>query len=141
MKPRVSAMENRKARFDYHFIELWTAGVSLMGSEVKSIKEGLVDFTGSWCELTDTGVLCHDLHVTEKSTAFTHPVKRVRQLLLTKKEIKRIGRLMDTGLTIVPVKIFVSDRGLIKMQIALAKGKKTWDKRETIKARDLERFS
>lgn len=131
--------ENRKARYEYTFLEKWTAGVSLTGSEVKSIKDGHVDFTGAWCELRGLECFCRDLYVKESESAFSHQGKRERRLLLTKKELKKLDKMMDRGLTIVPVNIFVNDRGLIKMTIALAKGKKQYDKRQAIKARELDR--
>jgi SsrA-binding protein len=131
--------ENRKARHEYTFLETWTAGISLTGSEVKSIKAGNLDFTGSWCELRSGECFCRELYVKESISAYSHQGKRERKLLLTKKELKKLDKMMDRGLTIVPVKIFVNSSGLIKMEIALAKGKKDWDKRHAIKERDLVR--
>lgn len=131
--------ENRKAKYEYEFLEKWTAGISLTGSEVKSIKAGHVDFTGSWCELRNHECFCRELYVKESDSAFSHQGKRERRLLLTKKELKKLDKMMDQGLTIVPVAIFVNPKGLIKMTIALARGKKQYDKRQVIKARDLDR--
>ena len=131
--------ENRKARHEYTFLETWTAGISLTGSEVKSIKAGNLDFTGSWCELRSGECFCRELYIKESTSAYSHQGKRERKLLLTKKELKKLNKLMDRGLTIVPVKIFVNSSGLIKIAIALAKGKKDWDKRYVIKERDLSR--
>jgi SsrA-binding protein len=131
--------DNRKARYEYEFLEQWTAGISLVGTEVKSIKAGNLDFTGSWCELRNGECFCRELYIKEADTSFSHSGKRERKLLLTKKELKKLDKLMDKGLTIVPVSIFVNDKGLIKMSIALAKGKKEYDKRQVIKTRDEER--
>lgn len=131
--------DNRKARYEYEFLEQWTAGISLVGTEVKSIKSSNLDFTGSWCELRNGECFCRELYIKESDTSFSHAGKRERKLLLTKKELKKLDKLMDKGLTIVPVSIFVNDKGLIKMSIALAKGKKEYDKRQVIKTRDEER--
>lgn len=131
--------DNRKARYEYEFLETWTAGISLVGSEVKSIKSGNLDFTGSWCELRNGECICRDLYIKESESGFSHQGKRERRLLLTKKELKKLDKMMDKGLTIVPVSIFVNAKGLIKMDIALARGKKLYDKRQAIKARDLQR--
>lgn len=131
--------ENRKAKYEYEFLEKWTAGISLVGSEVKSIKAGNLDFTGSWCELKGTECWVRDLYIKESETMFSHSGKRERRLLLTKKELKKLNKMMDKGLTIIPVAIFVNAKGLIKMDIALARGKKLYDKRQAIKARDIQR--
>lgn len=132
-------IENRRARYDYEFLETWTAGVQLLGSEVKSIRNGSASLVGAWCEIRGGEVFCREMQITPLNTAFSHAVTRERRLLLNKKEIKKMERMMDTGLSIIPVSVFVNDRGLIKMQVALARGKKNWDKRETIKKRDLAR--
>lgn len=131
--------ENRKAKYEYEFIEKWTAGISLTGSEVKSIKAGHIDFTGSWCELRNRECFCRDLYIKELDTMFSHQGKRERRLLLTKKELKKLDKMMDKGLTIIPVAVFVNPKGLIKMTIALARGKKQYDKRQVIKAREMDR--
>ena len=133
--------ENRRARYDYEFLETWTAGVSLLGSEVKAIKQYHVDFNGAWCEIRNGEVFCKNLTISETNSDFTHQATRERKLLLTHKEIKKMDKMMDKGLSIIPLRIFVNDRGLIKMSIAAAKGKKNWDKRETIKKRDQLRES
>jgi SsrA-binding protein len=132
-------IENRRARYDYEFLETWTAGMALVGSEVKSFKSGAASLVGAWCELRGGEVFCREMQITPLSTAFSHAVVRERKLLLTNKEIKKMERMMDKGLSIIPVSAFVNERGLIKMQIAIARGKKNWDKRETIKKRDLSR--
>jgi SsrA-binding protein len=131
--------ENRKAKHEYEFLERWTAGISLTGSEVKSIKAGNVDFTGAWCELRQGQCFLRELYIKESASAFSHSGKRERTLLLTKKELKKLDKMMDKGLTIIPVSIFVNPKGLIKLSIALAKGKKLWDKRQSLKERDQAR--
>ena len=135
----MQVLKNRKAAYEYAILDRWTAGMSLLGSEVKAIKGSHVDFTGSWCELRDGSMFCNNLYVKESDSPYTHQSLRSRRLLLTKKELKKIDKMMDKGLTIVPLSIWVNKKGLIKMDIALAKGKKSWDKRETIKQRDLSR--
>jgi SsrA-binding protein len=135
----MQTLRNRRAGYDYLVIERWTAGVSLLGSEVKAIKAGHVDFTGAWCELRAGSLLCRDLYVKESESPYSHRSDRERPLLLTKKELKKIDKMMDKGLTVIPLSIWVNDRGLIKMDVGLCRGKKTWDKRETIRARDLSR--
>ena len=131
--------DNRKAKYEYEFLDKWTAGISLVGSEVKSVKAGNLDFTGSWCELRNGECILRDLYIKESETGFSHSGKRERRLLLTKKELKKLDKMMDRGLTIIPVSIFVNSKGLIKIDIALAKGKKLYDKRQVIKARDIQR--
>lgn len=133
------SIENRKARFDYEWLDTWIAGMVLSGTEVKSIRAGMVDFNGAWCEIVNGELICHSLYVKESNLAFTHKATQDRKLLITKKEIKKITRIMDKGLTLVPVRIFCAKSGYLKIVIALCKGKKNWDKRETIKKRDLER--
>ena len=130
---------NRRAKYDYEFIETWTAGMSLTGTEVKSLKQFGVNFEGSWCEVKDDRIIVKHLSIPEVPGAFTHKSTQDRQLLLTNKEINRINRMMDKGLSVIPVSIFTNTRGLLKIQIALAKGKKNYDKRETIKKRDIAR--
>lgn len=130
---------NRRAKYDYEFIETWTAGMSLTGTEVKSVKQFGVNFEGSWCEVKEDRIIVKHLSIPEVPGAFTHKSTQDRQLLLTNKEIKKINRMMDKGLSVIPVSIFTNTRGLLKIQIALAKGKKNYDKRETIKKRDLAR--
>jgi SsrA-binding protein len=84
-------------------------------------------------------MICHGLHIAESTTSFGHSAVQDRKLLLTKKELRKIDRIIDKGLTLVPVKVYCARSGYIKMVVALCKGKKNWDKRETIKKRDLER--
>lgn len=141
MKSNQIKYDNRKARHEYEILETWTAGISLMGSEVKAIRAGHLDFTGSWCDIQEDECFCRNLYIKESGTAFTHQERRVRRLLLTKKEIRRIDKMMDRGLTIIPLSIWTNDRGFIKLTLGLAKGKKAWDKRNSIKERDLSRLT
>lgn len=132
-------IEYRKARYDYEFLEKWTAGMCLLGSEVKAIRNGSVDFSGSWCEIRPDGVYVKNLSITPWQGQGSHEVTRDRKILLRNKEIKKLEKMMDKGLSIIPVRILNVDYGHIKIEIALAKGKKNWDKRQTIKERDIAR--
>jgi SsrA-binding protein len=130
---------NRKARFNYTFLETFTAGISLLGSEVKSIQEGGVTMVDSYCIIYEGEIWAKSLNISVRLGSFQHDPSRDKKLLLKKKEIKKLQTSLDKGITIVPVKIFKNQKGRIKMEIALAKGKKNYDKREDIKKRDLER--
>lgn len=135
-------MHNRRASFEYFFLETYTAGIVLVGTEVKSIRQNKLNLTDSYCLFNDGELYVRNLHISpyEKSTHFNHDALRDRKLLLRKKEIKKlVNKLKDQGLTIVPKRLFIDERGFIKLEIALAKGKKLYDKRETIKDRDLSR--
>lgn len=136
------SIKNKKASFEFEFIEEFVAGIVLLGSEVKSIKNGAASFTDAYCYINNDEIFVKNLHVSEyKNIRFSqHEPKRDRKLLLTKREIKKIkSKSQEKGFTIVPTKIFVNERGMIKIGIALAKGKKLYDKRESIKKRDEER--
>lgn len=133
---------NRKARYEYAVIEEFTAGMVLFGSEVKSIRSGNVTLSESFIFIKDGEVWIKNMHVAKYKQSHkleVHDESRDKKLLLNKKEIERISKkVIDKGTTIIPLGIFVSNNKL-KMKIAVAKGKKNWDKRETIKERDLKR--
>lgn len=130
---------NRKASFDYTFIEKYTAGVVLLGSEVKSIRESKVSMVDAFCYFSNGELILKGLNVTPGLNAFQHEPLREKKLLLKKRELKKMESNIDKGISIIPVRIFLSERGLIKIEIALAKGKKTWDKKESTKERDIKR--
>ncbi|HWY10498.1 MAG TPA: SsrA-binding protein SmpB [Bacteroidia bacterium] len=135
-------IENRRAKFDYQFIEQLTAGMVLTGTEIKSIREGKAALVDSYCYFRNDALYIKNLNITEysKGTHYNHEPNRERKLLLTKAELNKLQKkLNDQGLTIVPVRLFISDSGYAKLDIALAKGKKAFDKRESIKKRDTER--
>ncbi|MBK7309325.1 MAG: SsrA-binding protein SmpB [Sphingobacteriaceae bacterium] len=135
-------IENRRARFDYQFIEQFTAGIVLQGTEIKSIREGKAGLSDSYCYFRGGELYIKNLHITEYSEASfkNHEPLRERKLLLSKTELRKLeGKLKDRGLTIISVRLFLSDRGFAKVEIALAKGKKEFDKREDIKKKDAER--
>lgn len=135
-------IKNRKARFNYIFVETEVAGIVLTGTEVKSIRTGKVSFTDSYCFFKDEELWLKNLHISEymEGTYNNHEPKRDRKLLLKKQQLKKFKRKMEEGgLTIVPTEIFFTDRGLVKVEIALSKGKKNYDKKESIKERDIKK--
>ena len=134
---------NRKAKFQYEFLDKYTAGIKLVGTEIKAIREGKANIAESFCEFNEEGELfAINMHIEEYShaTYFNHNPKSERKLLLQKKELKKLEKeVRNTGLTIIPTKLFINERGLAKLNIVLARGKKLYDKRETIKNRDNKR--
>lgn len=141
MKKEIS-IKNRKANFEFSFIEELVAGIVLVGSEVKSIRNGAVSFSDSYCYVKNGEIFLKNLHISEyKNTSYNqHEPKRDRKLLLTKREIRKLKeKTTEKGLTIVPIKIFVNEKGLIKVTIALCRGKNTYDKRLSLKEKDLKR--
>nr|WP_320021488.1 SsrA-binding protein SmpB [uncultured Draconibacterium sp.] len=136
------SIKNRKASFNYELVERFVAGIKLVGTEIKSIRNGKVNLSDSYCALIRGEMYVINLHIAEYElgTVNNHIAKRDRKLLLNKKEIEKLDKkLKESGLTIVPTKLFVNDRGLAKLEIALARGKKTYDKRETLKSKDARR--
>ncbi len=133
---------NRQAYFNYSIEDKYVAGIALLGTEVKSIREGKLSFNDSFC-LFDAGELwVRGLYIAEYKlgTSNNHIAVHDRKLLLTKRELKRLENAMkEKGLTIVPLKVFFNENKFVKIEIGLAKGKKVHDKRETIKARDTDR--
>lgn len=136
-------IKNKRARFEYEIIDTYKAGIVLSGTEIKSIRLGRASITESFCEFNEKGELFVINMTVEEythATHFNHRPKSERKLLLNKRELKKWHKEVKvSGLTIVPLRLFVNDRGLAKMEIALAKGKKLYDKRETIKDRDNKR--
>ncbi|MBD1261259.1 SsrA-binding protein SmpB [Maribacter polysiphoniae] len=136
-------IKNKKARFEYEILDKYTAGIVLAGTEIKSIRQSKASISESFCEFNDRGELyIINMQIDEYSHAshFNHKPKAERKLLLGKRELKKLQKeVASSGLTIVPLNLFLNDRGLAKMNIALAKGKKLYDKRETMKDRDNKR--
>ncbi len=136
-------IKNKKARFEYEILDKYTAGIVLSGTEIKSIRYGRASITESFCEFNEKGELfVINMQVDEYShgSHYNHKPKAARKLLLNKRELKKLDREVKTsGLTIVPLNLFINEKGFAKMNIALAKGKKLYDKRETIKDRDNKR--
>jgi len=136
-------IQNKKARFQYEILDKYTAGIVLTGTEIKSIRSGKASITESFCEFSENGEL-FVVNMTIQEYAFgnyyNHKPKATRKLLLNKKELKKLNKeVQNTGLTIIPLRLFINDKGYAKLLIALAKGKKLFDKRETIKDRDNKR--
>jgi len=130
---------NRKARYDYTFLKTETAGIELVGSEIKSIRSSNVSLADSFCIFQNGELFLKGALIKENGTAFSHKENRDRKLLMKRRELEKLQKELVKGLTIVPYKIFFNSRGWAKMEIALAKGKKDYDKRETIKKREIER--
>ena len=131
-------IKNRKASFDYFFIEEYTAGLQLLGSEVKSIASGKVSMVDAFCYIEKDEIYIKGLNISPLGN-FSHEPLRVKKLLLKKKEISKLIKGVSHGITIVPVLIFTNQRGKIKIKIALSRGKKNYDKRLSIKERELSR--
>ena len=136
-------IRNKKARFEYEILDKYTVGIVLTGSEIKSIRQGKASIAESFCEFNEQSELfVINMNVEEYShgTHYNHKPKAERKLLLNKRELKKLEKeIKNTGLTIVPLRMFISEKGFAKLDIALAKGKKLYDKRETIKDRDNKR--
>ena len=135
-------IKNRRAKFEYEFLDTYVAGIKLAGTEIKSIREGKASIAESFCEFNNGELFAINMTVQEYShaTYFNHNPKTARKLLLKKRELRRLEKeVRNSGLTIIPLRVFINGRGLAKMEIALAKGKKLYDKRETIKERETKR--
>ncbi|MEO0065547.1 MAG: SsrA-binding protein [Bacteroidota bacterium] len=133
-------MNNRQAYFNYHIEDKYVAGIVLLGTEVKSIRDGKLSFNDAFCLFDDGELWVRGLYIAEYShgTSNNHIAVHDRKLLLNKRELKKLQlKLKDKGYTIVPLKVFFTDKGLVKVEIGLARGKKLHDKRETIKNRDV----
>jgi len=134
---------NKKARFEFEIFDRYTAGIVLSGTEIKSVRLGKVQIAESFCEFNENGELfLINSYIEEYSfgTHYNHKAKGQRKLLLNKKELIKLQKSVENkGFTIVPLRLFINEKGLAKIEIALAKGKKLYDKRATIKDRDLQR--
>jgi len=135
-------IKNKKASFEYFLIEKITAGIMLTGTEIKSIREGKANLADAYCLFINNELYVKNMHIAEYNmgTHYNHEPKRDRKLLLTKRELKKLlVKVKEKGFTIVPVLLFINERGLAKLEIALAKGKHFYDKRESLKRKDLQR--
>ncbi len=133
-------IQNKKARFEYEILDKYVAGIQLSGTEIKSIRESKARITESFCEFNEKGELfVINMFIEQYTHAsfYNHKSKSERKLLLNKQELKKLSKeVQNVGLTIIPLKLFITDKGWAKLQIALCKGKKLYDKREVIKDRD-----
>ena len=142
MKKSITIL-NKKARFSYDLLDTYTAGIVLTGTEIKSIRASKASIAESFCEFNDSGelfVINMTVQEYDHGNHFNHRPKAERKLLLNKKELRKLEKeVKNTGLTIIPTKLFINEKGFAKLKIALAKGKKLFDKRETIKDRENKR--
>ncbi len=135
-------IKNKRASHEYFFLEKYIAGIVLTGTEIKSIRSGKASLVDSYCTFEGDELFIVGMHIAEYSygTYNNHFPKRVRKLLLTARELKKLkNKIKDKGLTIIPTVLFINERGLAKVEIALAKGKHFYDKREDLKKRDSQR--
>ena len=136
------SIKNRRATFDYEILETFVAGIVLIGTEIKSIRLGKASLTDSYCYFDRGELWIKGMNIAEYhwGTCNNHQPKRDRKLLLTRRELHKLERaLQDTGLTVVGLKLFLNDRGLAKVEVGLARGRKRYDKREYIKEKDAKR--
>lgn len=133
---------NRKAKFEYHFLDTYEAGLMLAGTEAKSVRNGEANLTDAYCYFQNGELWVKSLFIGEykQGNRYNHETRRERKLLLHRKELKKLEkRMTEKGLTIIPYRLFINERNLIKLDIKLAQGKKLYDKRDSIKQRDVSR--
>jgi SsrA-binding protein len=138
----ITVAKNRRAAFEFYFLETFVAGMVLSGTEIKSVRDHLVQLQDAYGVVQNEEVWIRNLSIEpyKRAAFFNHSARHDRKLLLNRNEIKKIvGKLKDKGITLIPVRMFISSGGYAKLEIALAKGKKTYDKRETIKDREVNR--
>ena len=135
-------IKNKRAKFDYEWLDTYTAGMQLVGTEVKSIRMGKASIAEAYCYLTEGELFIKGMNVAEWShgNIYNHDPIRERKLLLSKRELDKIEKAVkDQGITIVPTKLFISEKGWVKLNIAVARGKKNYDKRQSLKDKDAKR--
>jgi SsrA-binding protein len=135
-------IKNKRASFEYEFLEKLIAGLSLQGTEIKSIRQSMVNMGDAHCGFQNDEMWVFNLHISayEEGNMFNHEPMRPRKILLKRREINRLKtKSEEKGLTIIPIRLFINDKGLAKLEIALARGKKLHDKRESIKEKDMQR--
>ncbi|MBR9921877.1 MAG: SsrA-binding protein SmpB [Bacteroidetes bacterium] len=141
-KKREIEIVNRKARFQYHFLDTLEVGMVLTGTEIKSIRDGNVNLSDAYCTFRKGELYVRSLYIKEYKygNVTNHEPRRTRKLLLKRSELKKLERkVKEKGFTIVPYRLYLSDRGFAKLEIALAQGKKSFDKRDSIKEKDQKR--
>lgn len=139
---KIINIRNKKASYEFEFLDTFTAGIALKGTEIKSIREGKVSLTEAYCYFKRGELFIKQMHIAPYSMAasYNHDAVRERKLLLNKKELDKLeSKFEEKGLSIIPVRIFINDKGLAKLEIALARGKKLHDKRQDIKEKDVKR--
>ena len=135
-------IRNKKAYYEYFISEKYVAGIQLLGTEIKSIRTGKVSLTEGYCTFRGDELFVINLHIAEYQygTHYNHEPKRDRKLLMTKRELRKLGiKIKEKGFTVIPTLLFINDNGLAKLEIGVAKGKKLYDKRESIKTKDNKR--
>jgi SsrA-binding protein len=135
-------VRNKKASYEYELLDKYVAGMVLQGTEIKSIREGKVVLKDGYCTFYKNELHVYNIHISQykQGTHFNHSIARQRKLLLNKSELTKIKKkISEKGLTLIPTRLFLSNRGFAKLEIALGKGKKLYDKRDTIKERDIKR--
>lgn len=135
-------IQNKKARFEYELLDIYTAGMQLLGTEIKSIRQGKASIAEAYCYMKDGELWIKSMNIAEYAfgNINNHDPIRERKLLLNRHELQKIEKkLKDTGVTIVPLKVFLSSKGLAKIDVAVARGKKIYDKRHSIKEKDMKR--
>ncbi len=135
-------IRNKRASHEYFLIQEVTAGIQLTGTEIKSIRDGTASIADAYCTFTGNELFVRNMHIAEYSfgTHYNHEPKRDRKLLLTKRELKKLlTKVKEKGYTIIPVLLFINEKGLAKLTISLARGKHSYDKRETLKQKDHQR--
>lgn len=134
--------DNRRARHDYFIVETFEAGIALTGTEVKSLRNGKANIKDSYARVENGELILHDMHISpyEQGNRYNHEPRRPRRLLMHRYEIQRLyGKVREKGLTLIPLKVYFNERGRAKVELALARGKHLYDKREDIAARDAQR--
>jgi len=134
--------DNRKARFNYEILEKLEVGLVLQGSEVKALRDGRANLVDGFAQLTGAGAFLNSVHISPYSHGgyANHEPTRSRKILIHRKELDRwLGKVKSRGLTVVPLKLYFNDKGKVKCELALARGKKLYDKRESIKQKDMDR--
>ena len=138
----INITTNKKAHFQYHISDTFEAGLILTGTEIKSVRAMQVNLNESYCTFTDGELFVKGMHIAEYKygTHYNHEAKRTRKLLLNKKELKKLlAKVKEKGFTIIPVRMYITEKGLAKLEIGLAKGKKLFDKRQDLKKKDAKR--
>ena len=142
MKQPAINIKNKRATFDYELIDTYTAGIVLTGTEIKSIRLGKASLVDTYCYFVNNELWVKNMHISEYfyGSYNNHTARRERKLLLTKKELDKLKRgSLDSGFTLIPVRLFINEKGLAKVVVALAKGKKQYDKRQSLKEKDDKR--
>lgn len=133
---------NRRAKFEYHFVDTFEAGIALLGTEIKSLRGGFANINDAFCSFEHNELYVRSMYIKEYAfaTFFNHESRRTRKLLLRKPELRKLERkVKEKGLTIVPYRLYITERGFAKLEIALVQGKKSYDKRESLKEKDSKR--